>query len=114
MPSATQEDKYGNTSLAKWELTTADPTGSKIARPGAADRSVQVFGTFGGATVRIEGSLDGGTNWAPVHDPGGVAVTFTAAGLNAISENVGELRAVLSPAGTDAAVTVLILSRSTR
>ena len=114
MASVMQETKYGNTSLATWNLTTADPTGDVIERPGASDRSVQVKGTFGGATVVLEGNLDGGDVFATLHDPGGVAITFTAAGVLAISENVTHVRAKLSPVGSGADVTVLLLSRSTR
>lgn len=114
MASVTETDGYGGTSLATWVLTTADHTGDAVVRPGASDRAVQVKGTFGSATVAIEGSLDGGVTYAALHDPGGTAVTFTAAGINAISENVTHIRARLSTVGSGASITVLLLSRSTR
>jgi hypothetical protein len=114
MAGVTQEDKYGNTNLAVWNLTSADPDGDKITRPGASDRAVQVAGTFGGATVVIQGSLNDGATWDTLHDPGGVAITFTSKGINAISENVTNIRAILSPVGSGANVNVYLLSRSTR
>jgi hypothetical protein len=105
--------EYGSTYLSVWNLTTADGTGEAIQSPGASDRAVQVSGSFGGATVLFEGSLDG-TNWDTLHDPGGVAITFTAKGINAISENAAFIRARLSPAGTGATIKASLLSRSTR
>lgn len=41
--------------------------------------SVQVIGTFGGATVVLQGSNDGST-WWDLKDTGGTAISFTAAG----------------------------------
>jgi hypothetical protein len=49
------------------------------------DRSVQVSGTFGGATVLLEGSNDGVT-WATLTDPTSAPLSFAAAGLKQISE----------------------------
>jgi hypothetical protein len=60
---------------ASWALGNAD-TGIAIDMTDYADRSVQVEGTFGSATITIEGSNDG-TNWETLRDPQGVALTFT-------------------------------------
>lgn len=114
MAAVTREDKPGRTYLATWTLTTADPTGGALELPGASDRSIQVLGTFGGATIAVEGSNDGGTTWAALHDPGGNAVTFTAAGINAISENVLKIRTRLSTVGVGATINAYLLSRSTK
>lgn len=113
MATATLAEKYGNTNLASWTLTTADHTGSDVVRPGQSDRTVHVFGTFGGATVVIEGSLDG-VNFATLHDQGGVALSFTSAGIFAVSENIFAIRPRLSSVGSGANVTVNLLSRSTK
>lgn len=40
---------------------------------------VQVIGTFGGATVILQGSNDG-TNWVGLKDTSGTAISLTAAG----------------------------------
>ena len=108
--------KEGFTSLATWALTTASPNVDTdrgfISIPGARDRSVIVSGTFGGATVAIVGSNDG-TNWAPLHDESGVALTFTALGAHAIVENFLYISAGLSVAGTGATITASILSGRT-
>jgi hypothetical protein len=70
-----------------WEtLTTTNADGDPVEMPGHSDRSVQVVGTFGsGGTVDIEGSNDGST-WAILTDPQGNALSFTAAGLEAVAE----------------------------
>lgn len=59
-----------------------------------ADRSVQVFGTFGtGGTVVIEGSNDAGTTYHTLTDPQGNALSFTSAKIEAITEICGLCRA---------------------
>ena len=62
----------------------------------SGDRTVQVTGTFGvGGTVIVEGSLDPAqtpTNWYQLKDPGGTLISFTAAGLKAVLENVPHIR----------------------
>lgn len=107
----------GFTSLAVWSLTTASPNvdtdRGSISIPGARDRSIQVFGTFGGATVAVVGSNDG-VNWAPLHDEAGVVLTFTAAGAHAIVENFLYISCGLSVAGTGAAITASVLSGRTQ
>lgn len=52
---------------------------------------MHVFGTFGSATVTIEGSLNG-VDWATLTDPQGNALTFTSARIEAISEATVHLK----------------------
>jgi hypothetical protein len=74
-------------------LTTVNDVGAAVELHHFTDRSVQVVGTFGaGGSVSIEGSNDGGTTWKVLTDPQGNALTFTAAGLEAISEMTQKLR----------------------
>lgn len=91
-----------------WTLTTADPNGDSVSTPGARDRSIQVFGTFGGATLTVQGSSDG-TNWSTLHDESGVALTFTAEAAHAIVENLLHLRVALTAVGVGATITVYVL-----
>lgn len=61
-------------------------TGSPLSYSAWNERTVHVFGTFGvGGTVSIEGSNDG-TNWAPVANRAGAAMTFTTPGLNRVQD----------------------------
>lgn len=112
MAAVTITPSPGFSSLAVWALTTADPTGDSISIPGARDRSIQVFGTFGGATLTVQGSNDG-TNWNTLHDETGAALTFTATGAHAIVENFLFIRCALTAVGTGAAITASILSGRT-
>lgn len=50
-----------------------------------ADRSVQVFGTFGGATIEVEGSNDA-ANWVGLTDPQGNALSIVSAKIEQIME----------------------------
>jgi len=43
--------------------------------------SLFVYGTFGGGTVSLLASPDGGTTYVPVKDSTGTAITFTANNL---------------------------------
>jgi hypothetical protein len=62
-----------------WEAVGNADVGAAVAAARFSDKSVQLAGTFGGATVVIQGSEDG-TNWSTLHDMGGNALSFTAAG----------------------------------
>lgn len=87
-------------------LATGD-TGSPATTNGK-DMSVQVTGTFSGATVTIEGSNDG-TNWVTLNDKAVPAnpCTFTAAGLKGVLQQVKYIRpSVASGTGTGLVVTL--------
>lgn len=78
------------------------------------DKTVQIFGTFGvGGSVNIEGSNDGGTTWAILHDSRGAAnpLTITAAGIFAIAENPELIRANVTAGDGTTAINVIIVSR---
>jgi hypothetical protein len=107
-------DGEGRTTIVQWDLG-ADDTGLPVRYAGAADRTVQVIGTFGGATVAIQGTLENATTgqtWLPVTDAQGNAISMTSAGLEAITELVRQIRPVVT-GGTGTAVKVLMLLRVT-
>jgi len=106
----TLQETESRITVATWELATGDD-GAPIRYAGAADRTVQVFGTFGGATIGMQGSLDG-INWAPLTDAQGNAIAMTAAGLEAITELVRFTRPVVT-GGSGTSVTVMLLMRQT-
>ena len=62
-------------------LDTADTAPDFILSSGTAPAigSIQVVGTFGGASVALQGSNDG-TNWVGLSDRAGTAIAITAAG----------------------------------
>jgi hypothetical protein len=77
-----------------------------------SDRSIQVSGTFGGATVNLQGSNDG-TNFANLSDPQGVAIGFTASGIKQVLEAVLYQRPAIS-GGTGSSINVSMFLRRGR
>jgi|SRR5688572_12416791 len=107
------DDLPGNTFMAAWTLTTADATGEAIEIPGAADRTVQFEGTWGGATAQLEGSNDNSV-WVALTNPAtGTAISATtdATGMSAVMENPRYIRAKLTTAGAGATVRAKLFSR---
>lgn len=94
-----------------WALTTADPTGAGITQLDYADRTFVAYGTWGGATLTIEGSNDG-TNWVPLSDAAGAAdATASANKAITIVELTKFIRPNLTTPGTGAAVTASLVAR---
>lgn len=91
-----------------WALTDGDD-GDPLEFTDYADRTVQVNGTFGGATVVIEGSLDG-TNYHTLTDPVGNELSFTSADMATVMECVQYLRPRVS-GGSGVSVSVYLLTR---
>lgn len=90
-------------------LATGD-TGAPIATDGK-QMTVQVGGTFGGATVTMQGSNDG-TNWVSLNDqavPGNVC-SFTSAGLKGVLQAVKYIRPVVT-GGTGTGLSVILFNR---
>lgn len=75
----------GNVISANWSGLLQGDDGGYVQWLQYADRSVQVYGTFGGATVEIEGSNDA-TNWVGLTDPQGNALSISAAKIEQIME----------------------------
>jgi len=71
--------------VTTWASMQADDDGEPVRLAVFSDRSIQVAGTFGGASVTIGGSNDGVTYHA-LSDPKGDALTLTAAALHQIVE----------------------------
>lgn len=71
--------------LYTWAPLALGDDGEPAGLSQYADKSVQVSGVFGGATLAIEGSNDG-SNWAPLSDPQGNNLNFTAAKIEMVSE----------------------------
>jgi hypothetical protein len=71
----------------------AADTGEAARDEDAMDRSVQVFGTFGGGSITIEGSHNG-ADWATLKDVQGNALVLLAAGIKQILEATKFIRPV--------------------
>lgn len=109
MAAYTVENTHGGVRIVTWSLTTADGTGTQLIAPMYADKSIQVYGTFGGTTVIIEGSNDSGAStFFTLNDPQGNALSLTSATGEQILENTYLVRPRLS-GGAGATVTVKLL-----
>ena len=95
--------------IATWANMQNGDDGQPIELANFADRSVQVFGTFGaGGNVRIEGSIDG-TNYAPLTDPQGNALDINTAKIEAIIELVRWIRPVVTAGDGSTSLTITML-----
>lgn len=100
----------------KWDLTSTNRDGAPITENHSdyADRSMLATGTWGGATLSIEGSQDGST-FVELSDAASVnALTATANASAPIAEVPRYTRPYLSVAGAGADLTVSILCRRSR
>lgn len=91
-----------------WTPLAQGDDGSPCSLAQYADRSVQVAGTFGGATLRVEGSNDG-TNWATLTDPQGNELLITGAKIEMVTEVTLYIRPVVVGGGGTTALTVALL-----
>lgn len=104
-------DRDGSVVTWTWTLTTANADGAVLEWPEWADRTFTATGTWGGATLSIQGSGDG-TNWVTLNKvAGGTAATATADAAMAIIEVPRYVRPNLTVAGAGATVTVILTAR---
>ena len=92
--------------VVKWLLVTENDTCAAVQLPAYPDRSVQVTGTFGSATVLIKGSNDG-TTYATLNNPADAALSFTATGLEGIAEATAYLQPSIS-GGTSQSLNIYV------
>jgi hypothetical protein len=97
----------GRTHTADWTFTAGE-TGDPFEMPAASDRSVQMAGTFNGATVVLEGSNDG-TNYVTLTDQAATALSFTSAGLRLILQPTRYIRPRVS-SGSVTSVTISVVA----
>jgi hypothetical protein len=112
LPASVLEFNQSQTRRAAWTGMATGDDGAPIDWSAFADRSVQVFGTFGGAAVALQGSNDltNPTNWNALTDLQGNAINFTTAGLEQISESTCWVRPVVT-GGAASGITVQMLLR---
>ena len=102
---STDRNSINGAVILNYALANAD-TGSAFTLPIAVDITAQAVGTFGGATVLVEGSNDA-INWNTLGANVGTNLSFTTAGLRKAAENPAYIRASTS-GGTGTAVNVVI------
>src|ERR1044072_5959423 len=84
--------------VATWSAMGNADSGTPLDAPRLPDKTITVQGTFGGATVVIEGSNDGGTTWHTLNDSRGEGTAFSlpAADTRTLLENTLLLRPTTS------------------
>lgn len=113
--TSTDRNSVAGVVLYKWEALGDADDGAPVSVGYAADITVQAIGTFGSATVRLQGSNDG-INWHNMTQKGGTtALGFTAAGVHSINEMPAYIRPhTTGGTGTDVDVIVAVHARFTK
>lgn len=110
----TVTDISGDGSVKKFVYTpmVLSDVGEPIPFAQWADRTVQVLGTFGaGGSLRMEGSCNEGTTYAPLTDPQGNDINLTAAKLEAITEITELARPNVTAGDGTTSLTVIVIVR---
>lgn len=104
-----------NCHIVTWSTLTNGDDGAPVQMPGSADRTVQVFGTFGaGGNVRIEGSNDG-LHWSALRDAVHAELDVTAESIRQVLEVVRYMRPrVTAGDGTTSLTVVMLVRRAAR
>lgn len=102
----------GSVMVVTWTpLTTTNQTGSALQLPRNADKTVTITGTWGvGGSVTLQGSNDG-TTWLSLTDPQGNAITKTADGIEAITENPLYIRPNCTAGDGTTSIKVIVAAR---
>ena len=100
---------YGNSAVqtVQWTPVTEADTCRAVQYPEFSDKSIQVAGTFGGASVALNGSNDG-SNFAALRDPSSTTIAITTAGIKAVLENTLQVQPAAT-GGTGQSLTITIL-----
>lgn len=93
----------------KWEAMGDDDVGQSVSFPRMPYKTMCAQGTWGSATLVIEGSFDGGTTWHTLSDFNGNALSKTANAVDSIAENALLIRPQTS-GGTSTDIDVYILA----
>lgn len=91
----------------KWPAMGNADTGSSCNMTQFPDRTFGVNGTFGGATVVLQGSMDGSA-WVTLNDFKGNAISLSAAGVVLVAESPLLIRPVTS-GGSGTAIDVYVV-----
>jgi len=113
-PTASMINGTNDFLVVSWlDVTTAD-TCEAYELPTFADKTVHVTGTPGvGGTVILEGS-NLLVSYDPLHDPQGNNLTFTASGIEMLTENPKSIRPRVTAGDGTTSLTISIACRGAR
>lgn len=98
--------------VVKWEGLGkgGSDVGKEYACPNFPTKSVQVVGTFGGATVALQGSnMPSSPIFAALTSDGTNAISLTSAGINKVNENTYWVRPVATNLGATTDIDVYLI-----
>jgi hypothetical protein len=100
------------TLVVRWNGLANGDDGVAVPFGYSPERTIQVFGTFGGGTLSLEGSLEPSSpaNWVVLTDPQGNPIALTSDSIETVMENTMWVRPVLA-GGAAGSVSVLVMSR---
>jgi hypothetical protein len=96
--------------MSQWQSLVNDEEGEPIAFAQFTDKSVQVAGTFGGASVSFLGSNDG-VNYSVLTDPQGNALSFIGPKIKLVSEATAFVKPVVTGGDGSTNLTVTTLMK---
>ena len=108
---------YGHATAVVWPAVTENDICGPIQMQPYSDRSVHAFGTFGGASVAVQGTNEATNDaslivsFVALHDAQGTAIAFTTAKIDPIAELCNWMKPVIT-GGAGQSLTVAILCRS--
>ena len=106
---STFESIEGGAYVVSWEEVIDGDICLPTRFAGAPDRTVEVDGTFDGATVYIEGTLVDGGAYKTLTDPQGNSLVFSTSGIEMIAENVRFIRPRVSGTTVNTSLNIHIL-----
>lgn len=97
----------------KWEGLQLNDDGAILEFPRLADKTVQVYGTFGASGhLFIEGTNEFvSPTWAPLNDPQGEVLDFATAKIKQVLENPVAIRPHVTNGDGTTSLTVVIICR---
>ncbi len=99
--------------VATWAPLAQGDTGEAVGFSQYSDKSVQVAGAFGGASVRIEGS-NNGVDWAVLTDPQGNDLVISSAKIEMVTEATAHVRPVVVGGSGTTELSVSMLPKEVR
>ena len=97
----------GSAMLAVGDAATEADTLAALSMPEYTARTVSIQGTFGGATVVVNGSLDG-TNFAGLNNLAGSAISKTSAATVGVQDNVRYYQPAMSGGSSQSLVVSML------
>jgi hypothetical protein len=99
--------------IFQWDNLALNDDGDVLESPKLADKTVQVYGTFGaGGKVILEGTCNlTSPVWAQMHDPQGNLLDFTSSTIRQVLENPLKIRPRVTTGDGTTNLTMVIICR---